>query len=388
MGAAQKQTYLPFARPDIGQEEIDEVVDTLRAGWLTMGPKTAKFEQEFAACVGAGVSAIAVSSATAGLHLALEAVGIRDGDEVLTTPYTFTATAEVIRYLGARPVFVDVEPQTLCIDPRRIEAAIGPRTRAIIPVHLGGIACDMTSILQIARRRNLRVIEDAAHAFPTTHAGRLIGSLESDATVFSFYATKTLVTGEGGMVVTRDAAIARRCRTMRLHGIDRAPFDRTSSAEPHWRYEVIAPGFKYNMTDIAAAIGLQQLKKVRRFQQRRAEIAAAYDHGFRDLPVTLPAVPPMGDLHAWHLYVLRLNPDAPLSRDAFIERMEQLGIGTSVHFIPLHVHPYWRDAFGLRPEDFPVAYQEHLRAVSLPIYSRMADADVARVIDAVRGLLA
>ncbi len=388
MAVAQGQTFLPFALPDIGQEEIDEVVDTLKSGWLTTGPKTRRFEERFAEFIGADVQALAVNSATSGLHLALEALGIREGDEVITTPYTFTATAETIRYLGAHPVFVDVDPDTLCIDPGRIRAAITSRTRAIVPVHLGGLSSDMVAILKIADCYGLRVVEDAAHALPTTCGGKLIGALASDATVFSFYATKTLATGEGGMVVTRDKSVARRCRTMRLHGIDRDAFDRYSSTRPAWYYEVIAPGLKYNMTDVAAAIGLQQLRKVHRFQERRAQIAAAYDAAFRDLPVTLPALPAIGDMHAWHLYMLRLHPEAPQSRDEFISRMAREGVGTSVHFIPLHIQPYWRDTYGLKPDYYPVAYEQYLRAVSLPIYTRMTDADVRRVIDTVRDLLA
>ncbi len=387
MSTVQTQTFLPYALPDIGQEEIDEVVDTLRSGWLTTGPKTRLFEERFAEFIGSDVQALAVNSATSGLHLALEALGIREGDEVITTPYTFTATAEVIRYLGAHPVFVDVDVDNLCIDPERIQAAVTSRTRAILPVHFGGIACDMDAIFKIADCYGLHVVEDAAHALPTTCGGELIGSLRSDATVFSFYATKTLATGEGGMVVTRDERIAKRCRTMRLHGIDRDAFDRYTSTRPAWFYEIVAPGFKYNMTDMAAAIGLQQLRKVRRFQRRRAQMAAAYDAAFGDLPVTLPALPAIGDQHAWHLYALRLNADAPLSRDEFIQRLAEAGIGASVHFIPLHVQPYWRDTYGLKPDDCPVAYEQYRRAVSLPIYTRMTDMDVERVIETVRELL-
>lgn len=253
--------FLPFALPDTGEEEIAEVVDSIRSGWLTTGPKTKRFEQEFAGFIGNGVEAVAVNSATAGLHLALEAIGVCPGDEVITTPYTFTATAEVIRYLGADPVFVDIDPATFNIDPARIEAAVTPRTKAIIPVHFAGLACDMESILAIARKHGLKVVEDAAHALPATCSGKLVGTMESDATVYSFYATKTITTGEGGMIVTRDPETAARCRTMRLHGISRDAFDRYTSTKPSWYYEVVAPGFKYNMTDIAASLGIHQLKK-------------------------------------------------------------------------------------------------------------------------------
>jgi dTDP-4-amino-4,6-dideoxygalactose transaminase len=378
--------FLPFALPEIGEEEIAEVADSLRSGWLTTGPKTKRFEDEFAQYIGSGVEALAVNSATAGLHLALEAAGVENGDEVITTPYTFTATAEVIRYLHADPVFVDVREDTLNLDPDKIEAAITGRTKAIIPVHFAGHACDMVPILRIAKRHGLKVIEDAAHALPATSGQRLIGSLDTDATVFSFYATKTLATGEGGMVVTRDPQLARRCRVMRLHGIDRDAFNRYTSDTPAWFYNVVAPGFKYNMTDIAAAIGIHQLRKLDRFRSRREELARGYDEGLRDLPLRLPAHAPSGELHAWHLYVIRLDDDAPLSRDDFIDAMSAAGIGTSVHFIPLHLHPYWRDTYRLRPEQYPNATRAFSHAVSLPLYTRMSDADLDRVIQTIRSI--
>lgn len=378
------RSHLPFALPDVGEGEIAEVVDSLRSGWLTTGPKTRRFEREFAEFVGAGVEAVAVNSATSGLHLALEACGIGPGDEVVTTTYTFTASAEVVRYLGADPVFVDVDPLTLNMDPACVEAAVTSRTRAIMPVHVGGLACDMDRIVAIARTHGLKVVEDAAHALPASCGGRMVGSLDTDATVFSFYATKTLVTGEGGMIVTRDTALAARCRVMRLHGIDRDAFDRYTSERPAWYYEVVAPGFKYNMTDIAAALGLQQLRRVCELRDRRDRMARRYDEAFADLPLDLPARAPDGDLHAWHLYVVRLRPEARVGRDAFIVRMAERGIGTSVHFIPLHRHPYWRDTYGLRSEDFPRADAAFARAVSLPLYTRMTDDDQQRVIEAVR----
>ena len=253
--------FLPFALPDIDEEEIQEVVDTLRSGWITTGPKTKQFEQDFSSCIGGNVDAIAVNSATAGLHLTLEAIGINPGDEVITTPYTFTATAEVIRYLGAHPVFVDIDPLSFNIDSKNIEKAVTPKTKAIIPVHFGGLACEMDEIIKIARQYDLKIIEDAAHALPATSNGKKIGGLDTDATIFSFYATKTITTGEGGMIVTKNPAIAERCRVMRLHGISRDVFGRYNSIKPSWQYDVIAPGYKYNLTDIAAAIGIHQLKK-------------------------------------------------------------------------------------------------------------------------------
>ncbi len=379
--------FLQFALPDIGEEEIAEVVDSLRSGWLTTGPKTQRFEQEFAEFVGGNVQALAVNSATAGLHLVLEAFGIGPGDEVITTPYTFTATAGVIRHLGADPVFVDIDPRTFNIDPAKIERAITGRTKAIIPVHFAGLPCEMDRIIEIARRHGLKVLEDAAHALPTIYRGQLVGTLDSDATVFSFYATKTITTGEGGMIVTRDEAIAERCRAMRLHGISRDAFDRYTSTKPAWHYEVIAPGFKYNLTDIASSIGLQQLKKAWSFQERRQQLAERYNTELAALPIILPPQPQDGDLHSWHLYAIRLDDSAAISREDFMQQMFARGIGCSVHFIPLHLHPYWQKAYDLQPHDFPAAWLSYERAVSLPLYTRMTDADQTRVIQAVKDVL-
>lgn len=379
--------FLPFALPDIGMDEINEVLDSLHSGWLTTGPKTKRFEQDFSTFIGDHVESVAVNSATAGLHLALEAVGVGPGDEVITTTHTFTATAEVVRYLGADPVFVDIDPKTLNIDVHAIEQAITPKTKAIIPVHFAGLSCDMSPILALAQKHQLKVVEDAAHALPTTYDGKIIGSLGSDATVYSFYATKTITTGEGGMVVTANPEIAARCRTMRLHGISRDAFDRYTSTKPAWFYEVVAPGFKYNMSDIAAAIGIHQLKKARAFQHRREQMAANYDAVFSDLPVTLPPKAKIGDTHAWHLYVMRLNPDAPVGRDRFIELMADRKIGCSVHFIPLHLHPYWRDRYNLRADAFPNSLDVYNASVSLPLYTKMSQQDQEAVIAAVRELL-
>ncbi len=380
--------FLPFAHPEIGEAEIAEVVDSLRSGWVTTGPKAKRFEGDFAEYLGGSLEAIAVNSATAGLHLALEAVGIGPGDEVITTTHTFTATAEVIRYLGADPVFVDIDAKSLCIDPALIEAAVSSRTKAIIAVHLGGRAADMTAILAIARKYRLRVIEDAAHALPATHGGKRIGTLDSDATVFSFYANKTITTGEGGMLVTRDLAIAARARTMRLHGMNRDAFDRFTSRQPSWYYEVVAPGFKYNLTDIAAALGIHQLRRADEFQRLRAHIASEFDRGLSGLPLILPPRALPGDMHAWHLYVLQLTDSAQINRDRFIERMFEQGIGMSVHYIPLHLHPYWRETYGLRSERFPVSQRVYERTASLPIYTKMEHRDVQRVINAVATALA
>ena len=379
------QTFLPFALPEIGEDEIAEVVDSLRSGWVTTGPKTKRFEAAFVDYLGdSGLEAVAVNSATAGLHLAMEAIGIGPGDEVITTSYTFTASAEVIRYMGAHPVFVDVSADSLCIDPEGVERAITPRTKAIIPVHLGGRAADMTALLAIARKHQLHVVEDAAHALPATCDGQLIGTMGSDATVFSFYATKTMTTGEGGMLVTRNKEIASRARVMRLHGINRDAFDRYTSKAPSWYYEIVAPGFKYNMTDIAASIGIHQLKKVNAFHQRRTAIAERYNTLLADLPLILPPKAAGADIHSWHLYVVQLDSSVKVSRDVFIERMFAQGIGMSVHYIPLHQQPYWRDTYQLKPEMFPVSQAVYERTASLPIYTRMTDADVLRVVEAVK----
>lgn len=380
--------FLPFALPEIGEDEIAEVVDTLRSGWVTTGPKARRFEQAFAEYLGEPqIECIAVNSATAGLHLALEALGIGPGDEVITTTHTFTATAEVVRYLGADVVLVDIDPKTLNIDPKRIEAAITPRTRCIIPVHYAGLAVDMIAILDLARQHGLRVVEDAAHALPTTLEKELIGTMGSDATVFSFYANKTMTTGEGGMLVTRNAELAKRAKVMRLHGMNRDAFDRFTAKVPSWYYEIVAPGFKYNLTDIAAALGIHQLKRIPAFQARRELIAQAYNDAFADLPLILPPQPIEGDTHSWHLYVLRLSDELEMERDVFIERMYAAGIGCSVHYIPLHLHPYWRERYGLTPEQFPHSQKAFERMVSIPLYTAMTDADVQRVIRTVREIV-
>jgi dTDP-4-amino-4,6-dideoxygalactose transaminase len=376
-----RDSFLPFALPDTDQTEIDEIAQAVRSGWVTTGPKVRQFEAEFAAAVGAR-HAIAVNSCTAAMHLALEAAGLRAGDQVITTPYTFAATAEVVRYFDARPVFVDVEARGLNINPDLIQAAITPRTRAIIPVHVGGHVCDIEAIRAIARRHGLIVIEDAAHALPATCNGHTVGSL-SDFTCFSFYATKPLTTGEGGMICTQNDAWAERCRVMSLHGISRDAWKRYSS-DGAWYYEIVAPGYKYNMPDIAAALGLAQLRKVQRMWARRAEIAHRYNQAFSPLPeLEVPNEPP-GSQHAWHLYILRLNLSRlRISRNQFIQELKDRHISTSVHFIPLHLHPYYRETYGYRPDDFPVAHREYQRAISLPIYSKMSDQDIQDVIHAV-----
>lgn len=384
---AATDAFLPFALPDIGAEEVHAVVACLRSGWITTGPTCQRFEQAFRDYLGGGPETIAVNSATAGLHLALESLGIGPGMEVIVPTMTFTATAEVVRYLGARPVFVDVDPHTLNINPDAVGAAINQRTRAIIVVHYAGLACDMDPIVAQARSHGLAIVEDAAHAFPTRYHGRLVGTLSSDITVFSFYANKTMTTGEGGMIVTHNARLAERMRCMRLHGIDRNAFDRYISRTPSWQYDVVAAGFKYNMTDLAAAIGIEQLRKIDRFWRRRCLLAQRYDLALDALPLLLPARPLPSSSHAWHLYPVRLHADAPIGRDALIDALAHRGIGTSVHFIPLHRHQIWRETYGLRANDFPVAEAAYTSLLSLPLYTRMQDQDQERVIEALRALL-
>ncbi len=377
-----RATFLPFALPDVDEAELREIRESLRSGWLTTGPKTHQFEAAFAEAVGARY-AVAVNSCTAAMHLALEAIGLGPGDEVITTTYTFAASAEVVRYFDARPVLVDVDPVTLNIDPALIEAAITERTRAIIVVHVAGLPADLDPIHEIACRHGLVVLDDAAHAFPAAYKGTPIGRA-SAVTCFSFYPTKSITTGEGGMICTDNQAWAERCRVMALHGISKDAWKRYA-AQGSWYYEIIAPGYKYNMTDIAAGMGLAQMRKAEAMWQRRCEIARRYHEAFRGVPF-IETPPDRSDCrHAWHLYMLRLNQaHLSIDRAQFVEALKQRNIGVSVHFIPLHVHPYYRETYGYAPEDFPVAYREYLREISLPIYSKMNDADVQDVIDAVR----
>lgn len=379
------RAFLPFNQPDIAEEEIDEVVDVLCSGWITTGPRTKEFERRFAEYVGAR-HAIAVNSCTGGLHVALAAAGIGPGDEVIVPTMTFCATANVVVHLGATPVIVDVEPDTLNIDPRKVEAAITPRTRAVIPVHLYGHPCEMDWISEIAEVYHLLVIEDAAHAVAAKWQGQRIGSI-SPATVFSFYATKNLTTAEGGMITTDDDDYTERMRIWSLHGISRDAWKRYS-AEGSWYYEVSVPGFKYNLTDLQAALGLHQLARLESMTRQRAQLAARYQAGLYDLPqIELPTVRP-GIRHAWHLYAIRLQPDMlTINRAQFIEQLRADGIGTSVHFIPLHRQPYYRERFDLRPSDFPVADAAYERLISLPLYTRMSEYDVDSVVEAVHHVI-
>ncbi|NDL00423.1 DegT/DnrJ/EryC1/StrS family aminotransferase [Photorhabdus bodei] len=381
--------FLPFALPEIGQSEIDEVIDSLKTGWITTGPKARRFEQDFAQYLGSGVEAISVNSATAGLHLALEAIGIQPGDEVIVPTYTFTATAEVVRYLGAHPIFVDSLPDSLNIDPIAIEKAITAKTKAIMPVHFAGLSCDMDAIIAIAKKFNLQIIEDAAHSFPTLYKGKKIGTLDTDVTVFSFYANKTMTTAEGGMLVSRDPDIIKRAKIMRLHGISKDAFDRYQSKIPAWYYEVIESGYKYNMPDICASIGIHQLQKIDAFQKKREEMAKLYDNELKDLPIILPTKPKEpNSQHAWHLYTIRLNDEVKISRDDFIIKMAEKNIGCSVHFIPLHKQPIWKNTYSLDENNFPVAEENFKRIVSIPLYTKMTKEDQIYVINTIKEILA
>ena len=392
-----RETFLPFSPPLIGEEEIEEVVDTLRSDWITTGPKVKRFEQEFARFVGAS-DTLAVSSCTAALHLALLALGIGPGDGVVTTALTFCSGIHVIEHVGARPVLVDVERETLNLDVSRIRGAIahaekthGIKVKAILPVHLHGHPCDMDAIIEIANQSGLAVIEDAAHSLPARYKGAIIGSGFAAAkvpvaTCFSFYATKNMTTAEGGMLVA-SPEMMDRARVWALHGMDRDAWKRYGS-QGSWFYEVVCPGYKYNMTDLQAAIGLRQLRKLPSFHARRREIVAQYNAAFSEsAEVQIPAERTEVD-HAWHLYALRLNLHRlGFTRDDFMAQLRSRNIGSSVHFIPIHLHRYYREKYGYRPDDFPVALAEYQRMLSLPLSPRMTEDDVQDVIGAVTGIL-
>ena len=384
LGNPVNREFLPFHKPDIGKREIEAVLEVLRSGWLTTGPKVKQFEADFASYIGCE-HAVAVNSGTAALHLALDAVGIQEGDEVLVPTMTFTATAEVVCYLKAKPVLVDCRPDTLNIDPDAIELKITSKTKAIILVDMAGHPCELDKILELAKRRNLKVIEDAAHALPAAHQGKKVGSI-SDITCFSFYATKTITTGEGGMATTNNPEWAKRMRQMSLHGISLDAWDRYTE-KGSWYYEVLRAGYKYNLTDIAAALGLEQLKRCDEIYQARHRIAHRYNEAFADLPEIERPACAAGVQHAWHLYVIKLNLDRlKVDRQEFFNALKSGNIGTSVHFIPLHLHPFYRDTFGYQPSDFPQASAVFDRIVSLPIYSRMTEADVEHVISTVQNV--
>jgi UDP-4-amino-4,6-dideoxy-N-acetyl-beta-L-altrosamine transaminase len=379
-----RDTFLPFSRPWIGEEEIQAVTEVLRSGWLTTGKKTLEFEQEFAQYIGAPI-ALAFNSCTGGLHCALAALGIGPGDEVITSVFTFAATANVICHVGAEPIFVDIDPLTLNIDVEQIEEKISPKTKAIIPVHYGGRPCPMDEILSLARKYNLFVVEDAAHALGAIYKGKKVGALGSEVTCFSFYPTKCITTGEGGMNTTASPELAEKMKIWRLHGISRDAWDRYQKGGS-WYYEVVAPGYKYNLTDIASAIGVEQLKKAEVLQARREELALKYREALKGLPFVLPPPFPEGR-HAWHLFPVQLQlEELNCTRDEFVEALAKENIGTSVHFIPLNLMPFYRSR-GWKEGDFPKAEYAYKRLISLPFFPKMSDEDLESVVLALKKLV-
>ena len=379
------EDFLPYNLPDISEAEIDAVVEALKSGWLAPGPRVRAFEEDFAALAGTK-HAVALDSATAGMHLALVAMGIGPGDEVITTPTTFAASVNVIIHAGATPVLADIRLDDYCLDPEAVARAITPRTKAILPVHHAGSACRMEELLAIAKQHGLRIVEDAAHGLGTYIDDRHIGAF-GDATVFSFYPTKNVTTGRGGMLTTNDDALAERCRLLALHGMSNDAWDRYT-ARGSWAYQVLAAGYNYTMTDFQAALGHAQFGRLDEFQTRRTDIALEFNRRFAALPELVVPVQREGSTHAWHLYVVRLRPERlTISRDQFIVEMKERGIGTSVHFIPIHHHPFYRETYGWAPGDFPVADQAFETMVSLPLYTRMTDSAVDRVITAVEEIL-
>lgn len=392
-----RKTFLPFALPSISEDAIDSVTEVLRSGWITSGPKVKQFEADFSDFLGCDHS-IAVSSATAGLHLALEAIGMDKNSAAITSSVTFTATTEAICYFQAEPILTDVDPLSNNMTVATLEASIDKfctirsgklylknskkLVKAILPVHIAGSSCDMEGIISIAKKYNLYVIEDAAHAFPALYKDKLIGNW-GDFTVFSFYATKGITTGEGGMVSTKHGNFADRIRRTRLHGINKIAYDR-----PSWYYEVTDAGFKYNMTDISAALGISQLKDANLFWERRRAIAKAYANAFCNIPgMKLPQEDKNG-IHSWHLYRIELDPNhAKMGRDSLAEELKDRNIGSSLHFIPIFEHPYYRKKFQYDREDFPAACKMYDRCLSLPLFAGMNDDDVDDVIYAVKNIL-
>ncbi len=379
------KAFIPFHRPYISDDEINEVTDAIRSGWWTTGPKTLKFENEFKSYIGTG-NAIAVNSWTAAAHLSLEAIGLKSGDEVIVPAMTFTACAEIVCYFNAKPVIVDIQRDTYNIDPVEIERNITKNTKAIIPVHYGGQPCDMDEIIDIAKRHNLYIIEDAAHALPSFYKGKIVGTL-SDVTCFSFYATKTLATGEGGMICTENEEIAKRCSIMRLHGINSDAWKRYTE-EGSWYYEVVAPGYKYNFTDIQAGLGLAQLRKVDEMHKKRKEIFGLYNEGFKDNELIKLYRIKEDRVSSYHLYPVEINVKRlKISRSKFIEELKEKGIGVSVHFIPLYRHPYYQKTFNLNIEDYPVSELVYPEIITLPIWPGMKISQIEQVIDKVNSLM-
>ena len=380
---SQNTDFIPFAKPSLGTEEEEAVLRVLRSGWLTTGKEAKGFENEFSQFIKTS-HALAVNSATSGLHLALEALGIKPGDKVITSPYTFTATAEVIRYLGADPVFADIDPETFNINPKAVEKLLeeDPSIKGIIPVHIGGNPCDMDSLMEIKKKYNIFLLEDAAHAFPVRYKGKFLGTF-GDAGVFSFYATKTITTGEGGMIVTNNKTAAKRMSVMRLHGIDREIWDRYTSDKPSWQYSIVEAGFKYNMPDIAASMGREQLKKATLFLERRKQIAEFYIEKMKDLDFL--KLPQYHEDHGWHLFMPKIIPEKlTISRNSFIDELVKKGIGISVHYIPLHIMPYYKQKYFYKEYDFPKTMDAYNTVFSLPIYPDLTSNQLNRIVAAVR----
>jgi len=374
--------FLPFHRTSVGEEEARAVLDVLQSGWLTSGPKVKEFETEFARFIGAA-HAVAVNSCTAALHLALAACGVEEGDEVIVPTMTFAATGEVVQYFKCKPILVDCKKESFHIDPEQIDRAITSRTRAIVPVHFAGFPCEMDAIVDIAKKQKVRVIEDAAHSFPASYNGRMIGTI-GDLTCFSFYATKSITTGEGGMVTTENPEFADRMRILSLHGISKDAWTRYA-ANGAWRYDILEMGFKDNLTDLQAALGLAQLEKAELFRKRRAAIARLYSLSLASFDGFLPPPEPDNSCHAWHLYVVRVDPSClTIGRDQVIEELKARRIGTSVHFIPLHLHSLYQKRLGYRTGQFPHAEQHFANAISLPLFPDMTREEIDRVIAALQ----
>lgn len=382
---AKREDFIPYNLPDITQAEIDEVVDTLRSGWIAKGPRTLKFEKEFAEYLGAK-HAIAVNSCTAALHISLLTQNIGPGDEVITTPMTFASTASTILHCGAKPVFADIDYRTGCIDPEEIAKKITPHTKAIVPVHYSGQVCDLDRIYELADEHNLYVSEDAAHALWSRYKGRLIGNKLRGAASYSFYATKNLATGDGGMLVTDRDDIAERARVLVGQGMSHNAWNRYAKGGS-WKYDIVEPGYKYNMFDIQAALGLVQLSRMEEMQARRLAIAARYQEEFGKIDAVEPPFVPEFTTHCWHLYVLRIVPELlTIDRDQFIVELNERNVGTSVHFIPTHTMTAFRK-LGWKEGDFPMAEKHFERIISLPLYPSMTDEQVQYVIDAVRDIV-
>jgi dTDP-4-amino-4,6-dideoxygalactose transaminase len=382
-----REQFLPYCLPDITEDEINQVVLTLKSGWLAKGPRTIEFEQKFADYVGAKY-AVGMNSCTAALHISLMAAGIGPGDEVITTPMTFAASANTIIHTGATPVFVDIDPKTGCIDPDKIEKKITPKTKAIVPVHYSGQACDLDRIYEIADKYNLFVSEDAAHAIYTRYKGRMIGNRPKGTVSFSFYATKNLATGEGGMLVTDNEDIANKARILATHGMSKNAWNRYTKGGS-WMYDIEVPGYKYNMFDLQASLGMIQLERLEEMQKRREHIAKMYNDAFKDVAeIKLPSVSEGTTIHSWHLYIIKIVPERmSIDRNQFIEELNNRNVGASVHFIPVHLMSAYRKLFNYKQGDFPNAEKWFENIISLPLYSSMSDENIEYVIEAVKNIV-